>query len=341
MQKTLFLACAVTGLHATMAGNGLDFMSIGDWGDTGAIETAKGMGDYSVDWILSTGDNFYLKGVTGVHDEQFKDKFEDTFTAANTQVPWYLCAGNHDYYGGDVSINAEMQYSNTSSRWNFPSLYYDFVKQGTDGATAHFLSIDTWRLNGGDTYVAYDSTTNKAALRNRTHMEAKVAEGDMDPRTFSQLLDNIDQQHPDPAREVVSTPDQEQYDWIAKTLAASTADWKIVFGHFPIRSATTGEHGDTPALVASLLPILEKYGVSAYFNGHDHVLQHISSDSVHFFGTGAGAKTQAEMNTNYTGLKGYLAGSMGFMVHGISKSVFSTSFADPTGKITYSYNITK
>ena len=43
--------------------------------------------------------------------------------------------------------------------------------------------------------------------------------------------------------------DSAQLAWIESTLAASDADWKIVFGHFPVHSATTGEHGDTSYLL--------------------------------------------------------------------------------------------
>ena len=45
-------------------------------------------------------------------------------------------------------------------------------------------------------------------------------------------------------------------------------------GHYPIRSA--GEHGDTDSLLKNLLPILTKYNVQAYFNGHDHISEHLS-----------------------------------------------------------------
>ena len=43
--------------------------------------------------------------------------------------------------------------------------------------------------------------------------------------------------------------DQDQLDWFNSTLCASTADWNLIIGHFPIYSATTGEHGNTDTLV--------------------------------------------------------------------------------------------
>jgi hypothetical protein len=42
----------------------------------------------------------------------------------------------------------------------------------------------------------------------------------------------------------------------------------LVAGHYPVYSM--GEHGDTDELKNYLVPLLEKYHVNAYFNGHDH-----------------------------------------------------------------------
>merc|ERR1712086_139802 len=165
--------------------------------------------------------------------------------------------------------------------------------------------------------MGYNSKNNTAALKNITRMAEKVEQGEMDPRTYKQMVDNIPQQ--DPANMIEATPDDTQYAWISKTLSESDADWKIVFGHFPVRSSTTGEHGDTPNLVKNLSPILSKGGADVYFNGHDHILQHINRDGVHSLGSGAGARNHKGVDKSYTGLMGYLEGEYGFMVHGISK----------------------
>lgn len=64
--------------------------------------------------------------------------------------------------------------------------------------------------------------------------------------------------------------------WLDDTLAASTAQWKIVFGHRPIYS--TGDYGPIQGVTwEQLRPILEQYGVDIFLCGHDHNLQHISA----------------------------------------------------------------
>ena len=63
----------------------------------------------------------------------------------------------------------------------------------------------------------------------------------------------------------------EQLKWIEKSLAASTADYIIVGGHYPVWSI--GNHGPTSQLIEQLKPLLEKYNVNAYICGHDHNMQ--------------------------------------------------------------------
>ena len=51
---------------------------------------------------------------------------------------------------------------------------------------------------------------------------------------------------------------------------------------------SVAEHGPTKELVEQLLPMLEKYNVTAYFCGHEHNMQHINSSHVQYYVTGAG-----------------------------------------------------
>eukprot|EP00731_Ephydatia_muelleri_P019619 Em0012g444a len=85
-----------------------------------------------------------------------------------------------------------------------------------------------------------------------------------------------------------ASPASKQWAWITKTLQQSTADWIIMAGHHPVWSVAW--HGPTTSLVEKLKPLLMKYGVSVYFAGHEHNLQHIKEDNsdVNYFVSGAG-----------------------------------------------------
>lgn len=42
-----------------------------------------------VDFVISTGDNFYEDGLTGEDDPAFSKSFTDIYTAPSLQKPWY------------------------------------------------------------------------------------------------------------------------------------------------------------------------------------------------------------------------------------------------------------
>lgn len=89
-----------------------------------------------------------------------------------------------------------------------------------------------------------------------------------------------------------------QMAWFKNALASSNAQWKIVVGHHPIYSG--GDHGGTPELIETLLPVLHEHKVHVYFNGHDHDLQHLVAGGVNFIDSGAGSQVRPTTNTVYT-----------------------------------------
>lgn len=46
--------------------------------------------ELNIDFVISTGDNFYEDGLTGVDDPAFEQSFTDIYTAKSLQKPWYL-----------------------------------------------------------------------------------------------------------------------------------------------------------------------------------------------------------------------------------------------------------
>lgn len=105
--------------------------------------------------------------------------------------------------------------------------------------------------------------------------------------------------------------DMPQARWLDEQLAASTAAWKVVYGHHPVYS--NGYHGNNDALKNMLLPVLVKNHVQLYLAGHDHDKQVLkTSDPVGWIIVGTGAEVRPTLsgaNTVYASSRpgfGYL-----------------------------------
>ena len=66
-------------------------------------------------------------------------------------------------------------------------------------------------------------------------------------------------------------PGTEQYAWLERTLAETSALWRIVWFHHPPYSS--GNHGPSVEQREALAPLLERYQVDVVFNGHDHIYE--------------------------------------------------------------------
>jgi tartrate-resistant acid phosphatase type 5 len=124
-----------------------------------------------------------------------------------------------------------------------------------------------------------------------------------------------------------------QLKWFERALAKSTAPWKVVIGHHPVYS---GAHGNDPTLIADIQPLLEKYGVQAYINGHDHDLQHIVTGPVSYICSGSGAevgRVEAIEGTRFC------ASKAGFAQFVMKPNVMTLAFKDLTGASIYRADI--
>lgn len=200
------------------------------------------------DGILLLGDNFYEEGVTSVESVRFDASFEEVYKLEDfADIPFNVIAGNHDWLG---SVQAQIDYSSKSSRWNFPSEWYslDYSWAADDGSprSAQILMIDTVVLAGNNELVCQGCELLGPADTNRS-----VA----------------------------------QWKWIEKNLQSSTADFLYVAGHYPMYSV--GDDGTVGLLVERLLPLLKEHGAH-YLCGHDHMAQHIHMEGVHQFQNGMG-----------------------------------------------------
>ncbi|XP_022776545.1 purple acid phosphatase 4-like isoform X2 [Durio zibethinus] len=91
-----------------------------------------------VDFIISTGDNFYDRGLTGIDDPAFHQSFTDIYTAPSLQKQWYNVLGNHDYRG-NVEAQLSPILTKMDSRWL--CLRSFILNAGPD--MAEFFFVDT------------------------------------------------------------------------------------------------------------------------------------------------------------------------------------------------------
>ena len=127
----------------------LNFMVANDMGRRGVSEQkniATLMGkeaEYNkISFIAIAGDPIHDDGVKSTDDSEWKDKFENIYTAPSLMnIPWYVVSGNHEYHG---SVQAILDYSKVSERWKAPARYYSIERtMDVSGNKCLFVFIDT------------------------------------------------------------------------------------------------------------------------------------------------------------------------------------------------------
>ncbi|MEO8027529.1 MAG: metallophosphoesterase [Bryobacteraceae bacterium] len=83
---------------------------------------------------------------------------------------------------------------------------------------------------------------------------------------------------------------KEQVAWLEQDLARSQrSDFRFIAGHHPPFTSVKSRQGDNAHMWA-LVPMFERYKVTAVLNGHDHNYQHYEKKGIHYVVTGgAGA----------------------------------------------------
>ncbi|PON84080.1 Acid phosphatase, type [Trema orientale] len=129
--------------HPPKDDGSLSLLVIGDWGRNGRYNQSKvalQMGrigeKLDIDFIISTGDNFYENGLKGVNDPTFEKSFTNIYTAKSLHKQWYSILGNHDYRG-DAEAQLSPLLRKIDSRW---LCLRSFI---LNAETAEFFFVDT------------------------------------------------------------------------------------------------------------------------------------------------------------------------------------------------------
>jgi tartrate-resistant acid phosphatase type 5 len=135
--------------------------------------------------------------------------------------------------------------------------------------------------------------------------------------------------------------DTEKIDTVQAQLAeralCGKRGWRFLFGHHPIHS--NGGHGGDGDTTRTILPVIRKCGVQAYFAGHDHHQEHISAPGFEQFLQGAAAKLREVKKKTYkpeTGLKqNFAVSEMGFAIVHLTETRMQVTFHGKTGAEIY------
>ncbi|KAK9862760.1 hypothetical protein WJX84_003264 [Apatococcus fuscideae] len=258
----------------------IKFLVVGDWGRLGnsnqtavADVMAQVARKMEPDFIISTGDNFYESGLTSVQDVQFDQSFSRVYSDRSLQVQWHAILGNHDY--GETWPFNETSGPPPECSADDSGCYYSplhqldirLVERDWRWHCERFYSLPLARSMFTTTQVEIFFIDTNPALPE--YHEARWAER---PGGIAE------QSWPSQVREL-------EY-----RLSRSKARWKIVVGHHPVRN---NRMPPIPTLMQDLEPLLRKYGVRAYFSGHEHCLQHlhVPGEPTHYFVSGGGSLT--------------------------------------------------
>lgn len=141
---------------------------------------------------------------------------------------------------------------------------------------------------------------------------------------------------------VLNTPllSERQRLWLDRELKASTARWKVVYGHYQIYSAI---RGDNKELIQDILPILEANRADIYFCGHEHLFQHLKPQgNVHLFVNGAaGASARAARQKNYPNILFMAESKQGFSILEATGTALTMRFIEQEGGELYRYTLRK
>ena len=127
-----------------------------------------------------------------------------------------------------------------------------------------------------------------------------------------------------------------QATWLKTQLSSERAPFTVVVGHHPLYS--DGAHGDGPALVKNLGPLLERWGVHLYLCGHDHDLQHLELDGLRtsFVISGGGG---AGIRPGFKARKGaVMKSSHGFTHLSIREKRLHVRHLDASGQLFHAFS---
>lgn len=123
-----------------------------------------------------------------------------------------------------------------------------------------------------------------------------------------------------------------QREWLESAVTASTARWKIVVLHHPPHSARSRSQHEFR------FPF-DKWGVCMVMSGHDHTLQHLPIDGVHYVVNGIGGGSIHEFEEILEGTEFRLSGHYGAVLLDVEPEVLKVRFMTVPDNVVHTFDI--
>lgn len=292
----------------TYVEDSFSFIVLGDFGRVGDYyqkDVAREMGHATIaldaEFILSVGDNFYPNGVQSTQDYHWISSFESIYKDPSLYTDWYVALGNHDYRG---NVQAQIDYSNISRRWNMPDRYYSKI----------------FELDNGD----------------------KLLMVVMDTNPYIDGYYGNPEKYPDIEKQ--DTLAQTQWIKEQLDIKDPSVRWKIVVGHHPMYSGGKRKNSeDTLLFEKKFADLFDQYKVDAYICGHEHDLQIIKPKGRYTtqFLSGAASEVRVSGEREGTIFAADVPGFMTFSIKGNQLLVQSVKADENGAKVLNKHEIIK
>jgi len=264
--------------------------------------------------VLTVGDNFQTTGgLNSVLDKEFNESFVYPYRFQTLDVPWFTSLGNMDYIDttgcGSKEEKEQRQCLLFGRQMERSPLYQ--MSPRLRARDPRWFEDRFYTIKVNDIEILF-ADTSVFVSEYYQYPWAKDVKG------------GLAQQDP-----------KEQLAYLESALADSTATWKLLLGHHPMHS--NGYYGGYEEVTQALDPLIRRYNVTAYFNGHDHSQQHIVSEDVHYFTQGAGSVTHQGFVTREPAL--FESDLSGFTALKFDPESLVVYFFDDQGNGLYNYTI--
>jgi tartrate-resistant acid phosphatase type 5 len=274
------------------------------------------------------GLNFFIVSDWGWNGQSYQQQVADQMgiQADSTGARFIVSCGDNFQISGVASTqdplwmkNFENVYTNNSLQVEWFPVFGNHDYKGNTQAQLDYSKISRrWRFE--EHYYSFVKKINDS-------ISARFIFLDTPPL----VSEYYKPEYPDAAKQ----DSAKQIKWLNETLANSKEQWKIVFGHHPIYSASK-KHGNTKEMIQKVKPLLEKYNAQFYFCGHDHDFQHLQEKgkNVEYMVTGTGGEVRPSSKNE---LSLFSASVPGYSIVSFHADSIRVIFMGANGQPQYTY----